>query len=180
MADIGIRNPKIERLAERDTLRCYDDMYLDNPYAITGTKSFIYPMDGSNWEGRSSKWDDPSRTDIKEDKNETTKSTQSMRSTAWAQSRYEPHENTHASRATPQAYSHYVQSASHTQAGISQPQTDAQRGQGRYRGRNFIPNFRSNRGGRGRGGGARGGQNGSREGEGATTGSIQSDQTQRQ
>ncbi|EGG09033.1 uncharacterized protein MELLADRAFT_104267 [Melampsora larici-populina 98AG31] len=35
MADIGMRNPRIYRLAERDTIRYNDDMYLDNPYAIT-------------------------------------------------------------------------------------------------------------------------------------------------
>ncbi|EGG02262.1 uncharacterized protein MELLADRAFT_110340 [Melampsora larici-populina 98AG31] len=49
MADIGVRNPRIYRLAERDTIRYNDDMYLDNPYAITGAKSFIDPFDGSNW-----------------------------------------------------------------------------------------------------------------------------------
>ncbi|EGG10058.1 uncharacterized protein MELLADRAFT_94389 [Melampsora larici-populina 98AG31] len=78
MADIGIRNPRIQRLAERDTLRYNDDMFLDNPYALNGTKRFIDPLDGSNWEGRTTRWDDPSRTDTRDEKLEPTKSAQSM------------------------------------------------------------------------------------------------------
>ncbi|EGG03188.1 uncharacterized protein MELLADRAFT_109514 [Melampsora larici-populina 98AG31] len=163
MADIGVRNPVIERLAERDVLRKNDDMYLDNPYAFTGKKCFIDPLDGSNWEGRASKWDDPSKSDAKDDKLEPSKSTQSVRSAMWAQTRSESHENAQAGRSTPVAYHPYAQPIAQPQSFMAHPQNDQNRGQGNYRGRNFIANFRATRGSRGRGGGKRGGAGGSKE-----------------
>ncbi|KAH9808483.1 hypothetical protein DFH28DRAFT_1087684 [Melampsora americana] len=77
MADIGVRNPKIERKAERDTLRHNDDVYLDNPYAFGMVKCHIDPIDGSNWEGKTMSWDDPGRGETKGDKNEISRTTQS-------------------------------------------------------------------------------------------------------
>ncbi|KAH9813515.1 hypothetical protein DFH28DRAFT_875259, partial [Melampsora americana] len=78
MADIGMRNKKIERRAERQTIMRNDDFFLDNPYAHGQSKRFIDPIDGTNWEGRSMAWDDPSRGGTKEERNELNRGNQSI------------------------------------------------------------------------------------------------------
>ncbi|EGG02566.1 uncharacterized protein MELLADRAFT_110065 [Melampsora larici-populina 98AG31] len=77
MADIGVRNKKIERRAERQTVMRNDDLFLDNPYAYGQSKRNIDPIDGSNWEGKPTAWDDPSRGESKEEKSDSVKNSQS-------------------------------------------------------------------------------------------------------
>ncbi|EGG06847.1 uncharacterized protein MELLADRAFT_63063 [Melampsora larici-populina 98AG31] len=67
MADIGLRDEKVEKRAIRETAKKGEEMMLDNPYARDGTKRFIDPFDGSNWAGRQGAWDDPRATDNKTD-----------------------------------------------------------------------------------------------------------------
>ncbi|KAH9822356.1 hypothetical protein DFH28DRAFT_1078609 [Melampsora americana] len=81
MADIGVRNKKIERQAERQTVMSNNNLVLDNPYAHGQLKRYIDPIDGSNWESRPTAWDDPSRGESKYDKerSEVAKNSQSIR-----------------------------------------------------------------------------------------------------
>ncbi|KAH9822622.1 hypothetical protein DFH28DRAFT_864893, partial [Melampsora americana] len=149
MADIGIRDSKVEKRAERETARRNDDAYIDNPYAHGAVKAHIDPIDGTDWRGKTTMWDDVARGDAAVEarplKTETTRNTQSVRSTLWAQSRHEPHQVSQAHGGIPTG-----------PAGLP-----ANAGIGGYRGRNFDPNYYRRReygnsyhsGGNGRGSG---------------------------
>ncbi|KAH9807448.1 hypothetical protein DFH28DRAFT_915295 [Melampsora americana] len=168
MADIGVRNKKVERRAERSTIMRNDDFFLDNPYAHGQSKSFIDPIDGENWEGRSTTWDDPSRGEAKDEKNGVSKASQSIRSALWAQSRSKLHT---APQVTPSNYHSRPHTAPTTPATYTtgfqpptQPANHRSRMNPNYRGnpQNYIHNYRSSfRGGRNNGGeGGSGGNHG--------------------
>ncbi|KAH9810832.1 hypothetical protein DFH28DRAFT_901946 [Melampsora americana] len=144
MADIGVRNRKIEKRAERQTVMRRDDLFLDNPYAIGQRKQYIDPIDGTNWEGRGTTWDDPGRGETKEAKQEVSKSSQSVRSALWAQARSEPHTLPTPTPTFTNAY---------TVQPPTQPANYGNNFSTNYRGKNYIPNYRANYKG-GRGGGA--------------------------
>ncbi|KAH9808745.1 hypothetical protein DFH28DRAFT_1099269 [Melampsora americana] len=80
MADIGIRDSKVEKRAERETARRNDDAYIDNPYAHGAVKAHIDPIDGTDWRGKTTMWDDVARGDAAVEarplKTETTRNTQ--------------------------------------------------------------------------------------------------------
>ncbi|EGG11920.1 uncharacterized protein MELLADRAFT_89035 [Melampsora larici-populina 98AG31] len=143
MPDIGVRDVKVLKRAERETTRRGDDTYLDNPYAFGAVKAMIDPIDQENWEGRRGTWCDTSRNKAKEAKSEkvkATKATQSVRSTLWAQARHE----SHLPATTPSTFtsSTFQSTVPSTQAAPIPTGPAAERGGGNpYRGKNFIRNF---------------------------------------
>lgn len=102
MAEIGVRNKKVECRAERQTVMRNNDLFLDNPYADGQTKQNINPIDGSNWEGKPTAWDDPTRGETKPGKGDGYRETQSVRLALCAQARSESHTN--SPQYTPESY----------------------------------------------------------------------------
>ncbi|EGG03699.1 uncharacterized protein MELLADRAFT_65432 [Melampsora larici-populina 98AG31] len=154
---IGTRNSRIERRAERITSQRGDDAFLDNPYAFTGKKKNIDPINGSNWEGRKGTWDEPTKVDVKEDRKDA-RGSQSARSTLWATNNYESHLAETGITTTPNTYNNNPStSTSNGQNSGGQPFQGG-------RNQNRRPQANFNRGGRGRWRGAN--DNGSNGGYG--------------
>lgn len=136
MADIGVRDLKVLKRAERETAQRNNDTFFDNPCAFGAVKAIINQVNQVNWEGRKGTWCDAARLEAMEPKSEKVKvmkSTQSVRLTLWAQARHKPH--------LPATTSSFVQTTPSVPTPSIPKGPAAERGGNPYQGKNFIKSF---------------------------------------